>query len=276
MQNKKDIKYLVKSNNYIGLLFFALVLASLLYIIKTQTPEFKEIEPPTKQIIAPTQTKKEIIEPTQEIINLQDYLNTGDINTFNIYQNFYIYNETIKKENLSNETLLYIAYKYIEKTTDFTNHTHYITCDEASLINISDQLTQCGGYKTSSTNYTVNSYITKDLLTRTIQKLFNITINTYTNFYTTENNLCYYINNEYLCVTQKTTPPTRYSEKEFIKAYKYNNKIEIIEKYKYIDNGIYYKGFNSNEVGEGYYKSTFNKINGTYYWEKTEYIEQTS
>lgn len=276
MHNKKDIKYLIKSNNYVGLLFFALVLASLLYIIKTQTTEFKEIEPTTKQIITPKETKKEITEPTEEIINLQNYLNTGDINTFNIYQSFYIYNETITNENITPETFLYIAYKYIENTTDFTNHTHYITCEEATLININDQLMHCGGTKISSTNYIVNTYITKNLLNRTIQKIFNKNINSYTNFYTSENNLCYFINNEYLCVSQKTTPSTRYSEKEFVKAYKYKDKIEIIEKYKYIDNGIYYKGFNSTEVGEGYYKSTFNKINGSYYWTKTEYIEQTS
>ena len=54
---------------------------------------------------------------------------------------------------------------------------------------------------------------------------------------------------------------------------KYDNKIEIIEKYRFVDNGIFYKGFNSSEIGEGYYKSTFNKVNGTYNWEKTEYIK---
>lgn len=273
MKEKKDIKYLVKSNNYVGLLFFALVFASLLYIMKNQTETFKEIEPTTKQIITTEPTKKEINTINEEIQNLKNYLNTGDINTFHIYQNFYIYNEKVTLENINDETLLYMAYKYIEKTTDFTNYTKYITCEEAASINLNTQITQCGGTKINSTYYTVNSYITKDLLTRTIQKIFNKNISNYTNFYTTEDNLCYFINNEYLCVSHQINKPTRYSEKEFIKAYKYKDKIELIEKYKFIDNGIYYKGFNSTEVGEGYYKSTFNKVNGSYYWVSTEYIE---
>lgn len=274
MKEKKDIKYLIKSNNYVGLLFFALVLASLLYIIKKEDNRFREMEPSTKQIIQKEDTYKEITEITKEISDLQNYLNTGDINTFNIYQTQYVYNEKVTIDNLNDETLLYMAYKYIEKITDFTNYTNYITCDEASLINLDAQITQCGGTKENATKYIVNKYITKDLLKRTIQKLFNKNISNYTNFYTSEDNLCYYINDEYLCVSHQTAKPTRYVEKEFIKAYKYTNKIEIIEKYRFVDDGIYYKGFNSTEVGEGYYKSTFTKVNGSYYWQSTEYYEQ--
>ena len=48
----------------------------------------------------------------------------------------------------------------------------------------------------------------------------------------------------------------------------------FIEKYKYIEDGIYYKGFNSNEVGEEYYISTFNKVNGKYYWSHTEVYKE--
>ena len=273
MKEKKDLKYLIKSNNYVGLLFFALVLASILYILKREDQKFQEIEPTTKQIITTEQSVKEITEETKEISNLREYLSTGDINTFTIYQTHYVYNEKITLDNLNDETLLYMAYKYIERTTDFINYTNYITCDEAVLINLDSQITQCGGTKVSSTNYTVNTYITKDILKRTIQKLFNKNITNYTNFYTSEDNLCYFINDEYLCVSHKINPTTRYAEKDFIKAYKYSDKIEIIEKYRFIDNGIYYKGFNSTEVGEGYYKSTFNKVNGSYYWESTEYFE---
>lgn len=276
MKDKKNLKYLVKSNNYVGLLFFALVLASLLYIFKTETTKYQELEPTTKDIIIEEKPIKEINELTKEIESLQQYLTLGDINTFTIYQNFYIYDDKITISQMNDETLLYIAYKYIEKTTDFTNHTHYITCDEATLLNLESQIMQCGGNKVSSTYYTVNTYIKKDLLKRTIQKLFNKNISNYTNFYTSENNLCYFINDEYLCVAHQTNKSSIYSEKEFIKAYKYNNKIEIIEKYKYIDDGIYYQGFNSQEIGEGYYKSTFNKINGAYYWVSTEYIDKTS
>lgn len=275
MQEQKNIKYLVKSNNYVGLLFFALVLASLLYIIKHETKNLEDLEPTIKQIET-IEAPKEITEPTAEIQNLQSYLTTGDSNTFKIYQSFYVYNDKVSIENLNQETLLYLAYKYIESTTDFTNYTKYITCDQASLIGIDTLITQCGGTKVNTTYYTVNSYITKEQLRTTIQKIFNQNIIDYTNFYTSEDNLCYFINNEYLCISHQTTNNNISVQKEFIKAYKYNTKIEIYEKYKYINNGIYYKGFNSNEVGEGYYKSTFNKINGSYYWVSTEYIEQTS
>ena len=274
MKQKSDIKYIIKSNNYIGLLFFALVFASLLYIMKHENETFKELEPPTHQIIAPTENKKEILELTPEIENLLNYLNKGDSNTFKIYQSFYVYNEKISKEQLNTETMLYIAYKSIENTTDFTNYIKYITCAEATLVNIDTQIIQCGGSKIPITNYTINTYITKDTLKNKIKEIFNLNINSFTNFYTNENNLCYFINNEYLCIQNtKTSNPTT-AEKQFVKAYKSNNKLEIYEKYKYIKEGIYYKGFNSNEVGEGLYKTTFIKTNGQYYWESTEYIQE--
>ena len=273
MKEKKDIKYLVKSNNYIGLLFFALVLASLLYILKKEETTFQNIEPTMNEITNLQEQPKEITEPTKEISDLQNYLNTGDPNTFNIYQSHYILNEKITKDNLNNETLLYMAYKYIEKTTDFTNYINYLGCDEAQIIGLDNQITQCGGTKINATTYTINRYITKELLNKTIKKIFNINLTQYTNFYTSEDNLCYYLKDEFLCVSHQTNKITNYGEKKFQKAYKYNNKIEIIEKYHFINNGIYYKGFNSQEIGEGYYKSTFNKINGSYYWESTEYYE---
>ena len=274
MKQKSNIKYIIKSNNYVGLLFFALVFASLLYIIKHETETFQEIEPTINQIILPEQDKKEITELTPEIEKLLNYLNIGDSNTFKVYQSFYIYNEKITKEQLNNETLLYIAYKSIEKNIDSTNHTRYITCAEATLINIDTQIIQCGGTKTPITNYTINTYITKEILQKKVKEIFNININSFTNFYTTENNLCYFINNEYLCIQTKNTNHKTNIEKSFVKAYKTNNEIEVYEKYKYIDEGIYYKGFNSDEIGEGLYKTIFKKINGQYYWESTEYIHE--
>lgn len=274
MKTKKNLKYLVKSNNYVGLLFFALVLASLLYIIKNQTETFKEIEPTTNQLKINEKAPVEINEITSEIQELQNYLNLGDTNTFKLYQSSYIENEKVLSENISEETMLYIAYKYLEKTTDFTNYTKYITCEEAALTNLDSNIIQCGGTKNTLTYYTINTYITKELLQSTIQKIFNKRIINYTNFYTSEDNLCYYINDEYLCISHKVEDPTKYSKKDFLKAYKYDNKIEIIESYRYIDNGIYYKGFFSKTIGEGYYKSTFIKINGSYYWESTEYYEE--
>lgn len=270
----KEKTYKVKSNNYVGLLFFALVLASLLYIIKHETPTFKDIDTKPKAIITSEKEPTIIEDETEQIKDLENYLNPGDINTFKIYQSMYILNNTVSIDNINNETLLYLAYKYIEKNTDFSKNLKYITCEEANKVNLEANIIECGGTKYNASYYTVNSYITKDILKKTIQKLYNININNFTNFYTSEDNVCYYLENEYMCVSHTTGVPTKYPKKEFVKAIKYDNKIEILEKYKFIDNSIYYKGFNSKEVGESQYVSTFEKINGLYYWTKTEsYLE---
>lgn len=268
--NKRNIKYDIARNNYVGLLFFACVLAALLYIIKTQTPAFQELTPTQKEILTP---ETEILKPNDEINKLMNYLNPGDINTFKIYQSSYIYNESVSSNNLNEETMLYYAYKYIERTTDFSKYQTIITCNQAESVNLQSNIYQCGGTKVTNSYYMVNSYITKERLKKAVLEIFNKNITNFTNFYTTEDNLCYFVNNEYLCVSHKTQRNVS-SDKQFVKAYKYSNKITIIEKYKYIEDGIYYKGFNSNEVGEEYYISTFNKVNGKYYWSNTEVYKE--
>lgn len=273
-RNKKiNLKYDIARNNYVGLLFFACVLASLLYLIKSHTPVFQEIEPTQKEILSTEVEITEITKPNDEIRKLMNYLNPGDINTFKIYQSSYIYDEKVSSTNLNNETMLYYAYKYIERTTDFSKYQKIITCDEAKTVNLESNIYQCGGNKVTNSYYMVNTYITKDKLKKAIQEIFNRNINNFTNFYTTEDNLCYFVNNEYLCIAHKTNT-NQTVDKQFVKAYKYTNKITIIEKYKYIEDGIYYKGFNNNEVGEEYYISTFNKVNGKYYWSKTEVYKE--
>lgn len=269
---KENLKYDISRNNYVGLLFFACVLASILYIMKSQSPVFKEIEPSQKEILSTEVEITTITKPTDEINRLLNYLNPGDINTFKIYQSNYI-QDKVKNEDLNNETMLYMAYKYIERTTDFSKYQKIITCGEAEKVNLQANIYQCGGNKVTNSYYMVNTYITKELLKRTVQQIFNRNITNYTNFYTTEDNLCYFIDNEYLCVSHKTQKTNNY-KKEFIKAYKYTNKITIIEKYKYIDQGIYYKGFNSSEMGEELYISTFNKVNGKYYWSSTDVYKE--
>lgn len=271
---EKEKKYNIAKNNYVGLLFFALVLASLLYIIKHETPTFKEIDSTPKAIISNEKDPFIIEEENDQIKELRNYLNDGDANTFKIYQSMYINNDKVTIDYLNEETLLYMAYKYIEKTTDFSNNLKYITCEEAEKVHLQDNIFQCGGTKVNASYYTINTYITKDLLKKTVEKLFNRNINNFTNFYTSEDNLCYFIENEYICVSHKTNDSNKITEKQFKIAKKYDNKIEIIETYKYIDNGIYYKGFNKDEIGENTYISTFEKINGSYYWISTEnYIE---
>lgn len=268
MKNKKQ--YEIRKNNYWGLMFFALVLVSALYIVKNQSQTFKEFEPTYKEILSTETEITEITTPTKEINNLINYLNPGDLNTFKIYQSSYIYKDTIKNKDLNDETMLYYAYKYIERTHDFTKHIKIITCDEAQKVNLQNNIYQCGGNKYPTSYYTVNKYITKDLLKKTVLQIFNRNITKFTNFYTSEDNLCYYINDEYLCISHKTKQSTSNPQKSFVKAYKYTNKTTIIEKYKFIEEGIHYKGFNSDEVGEQYYISTFTKINGKYYWDNTK------
>ena len=269
---KSNIKYEIATNNYVGLLFFACVFASVLYIMKSQTPIFKEIEPTQKEILSTEVEITEINKITDEIKILTDYLNPGDINTFKIYQSNYVL-EKVRNEDLNDENMLYIAYKYIEKNTDFSKYQSIITCSQAEKINLQGNIYQCGGNKYTNSYYMVNNYITKELLRKTVQQIFNRNISKFTNFYTSEDNLCYFINDEYLCVSHKIKKTNNYKI-DFIKAYKYTNRITIMEKYKYTDQGTYYKGFNSSEVGEEYYISTFLKVNGKYYWSSTDVYKE--
>lgn len=271
MKNEqKNTKYLLTRNNYVGLLFFALVLASALYIIKHETETFKEIEPSTKAITTTEKAPTEITEENDQIKELASYLNLGDRNTFKIYQSMYNVDNEVTIDSFNEETMLYVAYKYLEKTTDFSSDLKYITCEEAEKVNLTPNIIQCGGSKYNISYYTVNHQITKELLKETVMKIFNRTIQNFTNFYTSEDNLCYFIENEYLCISHKTNTKTPYAAKEFVKAIKYDNKIEIIEKYRFVNKEIYYQGFNSDKVGEGTYISTFTKTNGTYHWESTK------
>ena len=167
----KEKPYTIKSNNYIGLLFFALVLASLLYIIKHETLTFKDTNSKPKAIITSEKEPTIIEEETEQIKDLENYLNPGDINTFKIYQSMYNLNDIISIDDINNETLLYLAYKYIEKNNDFSKSLKYITCEEASKVNLEINIIECGGAKYNASYYTINSYITKDLLKKTIQKL---------------------------------------------------------------------------------------------------------
>ncbi len=266
---ERSVSYLIKSNNYVGLLFFALVLASLLYILKSEESVFKEIEPTSKSIIEMNDVPVVLENDNKKVLELRKYTNLGDENTFKIYQSSYNV-DGLDIDKINNETLLYMAYKYLVSNENNIKN-RYITCEEAALINLDKDIIECGGTKNNLSYYTVNYAINRQVLKNTIRKLYNINLKNFTNFYTTEDNLCYYINNEYLCVSHfKDKDINNRGEVELVKALKYSNKIEIIEKYKYIKDGIYYKGFNSNEVGEENYISTFLLVNGEYYYTGTE------
>ncbi len=277
MKKSEKLKYIIKQNNYVGLLFFALVLASLIYIFKYDDSH-KYVEKPIneKKIVAPDTNKKEISTEDNDIKLLRSYLNKGDLYTFKIYQSMYNYNEEITTENLDAETMLYIAYKYIVNNNDLTNYTKYLTCEDARTVGLDKNIIQCGGTRYNATHYRINTYITKEILRKTVLEIFNKNIKEYTNFYTSEDNICYFINNDYKCIshdieTQKNIPTTT-----FIKAYKYKNKIEIIENYYLTKDNIFYKGFDTEEVGKQDYISTFEKVNGKYYWVSTKVLEETS
>ena len=270
MKNKKETeKYIIKKNNYIGLLFFALVLASTLYIIKHETNIFLDIN---KKV--PEETTKYITPNDAIIEDLRNYLNPGDINTYTIYQSPYIYNDTVENNDLNDESVLYTAYLYINKTNDIIAKERELTCEEAESINLTN-IKECNTEGTESLNdYKVNSFITKNMMKTTIRKIFNRNIDNYTDFYINKTDKCHLLNEIYLCVIHDAKDPESYTETKLVSArQEENNIITIIEKYNYYNTGINYKGFTSNEIGEGTYKSTFKKMNGSYYWVSTEYID---
>lgn len=266
----KNWKYIIKSNNYVGLLFFALVFASCLYILKSEDTMFKELEPKVKEI---EEVEVPIIKDSidEEITKYLRYLNKGSEDTYKIYQSTYI-KDGIKVENIDIESLLYMSYKYLKEDNEY-NKTRNLTCEEAKLINIDQNIVECGGNTNNLASYQVSYSINRQLLKKTIRDLYNININDFIEFYTYKDNKCYLVDNEYLCVTFSNNSliedNINHGETEFIKAYYYDDHIEIIEKYKYINNGINYVDINSLIEGEETYVSVFNKINSNYYYSET-------
>lgn len=266
----KNLKYLVKSNNYVGLLFFALVLASLLYILKTEDKVFKDIKPESK-FIDVEDIPLVVSDEDVTITELRRYLNIGDDTTYKIYQSMYV-TGGLKSDTIDNESLLFMAYRYLMSDNKY-NVSRDITCEEAMLANIDSNIIECGGINSHLSEYKVNYAINKQVLKNTIKDLYNINMVEFSDFYTNGNNKCMLIEDEYLCVSSKMVTGGN-SNREFIKAFKYKDTIDIVEKYKYVVDGISYKGFNSNEVGEQEYISTFKKINDKYVYIKTEmYLE---
>ena len=113
---------------------------------------------------------------------------------------------------------------------------------------------------------TINTYITKDRIRDTVKKIFDISLDHFSNFMDYEN-WCIFKDNEYVCLYQDGEYP--HSKIEFVKAYEYDSTLDILVKYQYIENGIGYKDFHKNEVGEEYYKVTFEKIDGEYYYDSS-------
>lgn len=270
--SKKNLikQFQTKANNY-GLVVFLFIILIITVVVYTNNKdEVAEFEPLYNEIDSNVLT--EIEEETEEIRKLREYTEGGDINTFKIYQSMYT-NESVKLKTLNTEDILHIAYKYIEKTQDLGKHYKFITCDIANKVGLSQNIYQCGGNKYNISTFQYTTYITKDLLKKTAIELFNININEFTNFYTNEDNLCYFIDNEFICVTKKLKETNPIYQKEFIRAYTYENKIEIIEEYYFIKNNKKHKYFNAKEEGSGLFISTFEKTNGKYHWTETKPFE---
>lgn len=269
--SKKNLikKFETKANNY-GLVIFLFIILIITVVVYTNNKEeVAEFEPLYNEIDSNVLT--EIDEETNEIKKLRQYTNGGDINTFKIYQSMYT-DETVKLKSLNTEEILHISYKYIEKTQDLAKHNKFVTCDIANKVGIAQNIYQCGGNKYNISNFQYNTYITKDLLRKTAVELFNININEFTNFYTNEDNLCYFIDNEFICITKKVQTKKEY-QTEFIRAYTYENKIEIIEEYYFIKNNKKHKYFNAKKEGSGLFISTYEKTNGKYHWVETKPFE---
>lgn len=260
-------KYNLQKNNYIGTIILVIILIiSVTIYTKNKEQQAPDLDSLYNSISAPN---KEITKPNDQINELLKITHGGDLFTFKIYQSIYS-NETIDITKLSNETILYLTYKYIEKTYDISRYNKYITCDIASKVGLDKNIYQCGGNKYSLTTYQINTFINKDLIKETAKDIFNINLKEFTNFYTNEDNLCYYESDEFLCISKKIQTNTLSYDKEFVKALIYDNKIEIIENYYFIKNNTKYKYFNSKEEGSSLFISTFVKTNGTYHWQETK------
>lgn len=271
-KNENNLKYLIRQNNYVGLLFFALVFASILYILKAEEIKLTSQIPttdPIKEVNIPIPIT--ICDKTNDFIEeYRKYLNPGTEATYKTYQTTYL-PAGIKVENIDNESLLYMSYQYLTSNETY-NKSRPLTCDEASIAGIQNEIIECGGTTYHLENYEINTAISRQLLKNTIQDIYNLNINNFPSFYTNGTNQCHYKNDEYLCITNSEIKPTNNNHgiAEFIRAYEYEDKIEIIEKYHYLREETSYKNITSDEVGEDTYISTFKKINGQYRYIKTE------
>lgn len=257
-----------KTNNYkMIVLILALVVGVTLYF-KTSNNGGPEFIDGSFHSIGSNQTG-EVIEETELIKELRKMTNGGDTNTFIIYQSMYT-NEPITLSSLNTENILYLTYKYIEQTYDLSKYNTYLTCDIARKVSIDNTIMQCGGNKYSLSTFQYNTLIDKNLLKKTAQDIYNVNITEFKSFYTNEDNICHYINKDYVCISKKLQHTEPVYSKEFVKAHIYDNKIEIVENYYYIKDGKKHKYFKSKEEGSSIFISTYEKTNGSYHWTETK------
>ena len=265
---KSSKKVIQKTNNYRIILLLIVLVVGITFYVKHKENNDPEFLDGALHSIGSSETD-EIFEETELIKELRKMTNGGDTNTFIIYQSMYT-NEPVTLSSLNAENILYITYKYIEQTYDLSKYNKYLTCDIASKVDMSRNITQCGGTKYSLSTFQYNTLITKDLLKKTAADIFNVNLKEFKSFYTNEDNICHYVNKEYICITKKFQETEPIYNKEFIKAHIYDNKIEIVENYYYIKDGIKHKFFKSKEEGSSLFISTYEKTNGSYHWVETK------
>ena len=229
---KKYDKYKIKSNNYVKTFFFGLVILSSAFIFRTQLINDTDLKGEETDLIKKIDTdfdEKELIE------ELENYLTEGL--TFANYKGMY-QSENVNN-NLNDEEMLYIAYKYISKVTPLKN------------------------YKEKIGENTINSFINKKILSNTVYKIFGKNITNYSSFFIDEHNICEYINEEYVCSYENTENNTYEIKKEIEDYAIYNDRIVIVEKYIYRDYFL-------NEMYTKKYISTFVLKENNYYWDNTK------
>lgn len=263
MARKKENKYEITKNKYAKTIFISLVIISAAYIvgfaIKSETQSKIMIDPSIKAI----KNGEELLSDDDDVLQVSTYLNLGNTETSKIYQSMYNNNEEIKPENMSDEDMLYIAYKYIEKNTNLKEYEEYADCN---MVN-----TNYGLNYDCTSAYKYNTFINKKILDDAVEKIFNRTIKNYTSFYTNNDNMCHFINGEYYCLSlDEKKDSSRYARVNFKNAYYDDETLVIIQNYYFVNNGETVNGFLSDITGSQDYISTFVKKNGTYHWTSTK------
>ena len=267
-KRRKNKKINFIKNNYNVIIGFILIIVIVLMVFtdKEET-EFETLDPIFNNISIPENGTT--FEETELLKQLRQIPHGGDTNTFKVYQSMYT-NEKINISSLNTENILYITYKYIENTYDLSKYNKYITCNIAKKVNLDKNIYQCGGNKYNITTYQYNTLIDKKLIKDTAEDIFNINLKEFTNFYTNEDNLCYFTDNDFICVTKKLRNTQPVFQKDFVSAEISENKIQIIEEYYYIKDNKKHKYFKGIEEGSSLFISTFEKINGNFHWVETK------
>ena len=259
--NMKKSIYDIAKNNYVIIIFLSIIVFSLTYILSHEHKSLDGIIDLKKDISSLDEiNREEITVMDDEIKEVFEYIIPLE-DKFTSYQSIFD-KDKVTVDDLNVGDKLYIAYKYLNKTVDFTPYikeTNYDTFKEYyDLMNI------------SHSSYYMNTYITKEHLNDAVKKIFNESLTSYVDF---SGVACYIKDNDYVC-SNDVYKSNDHTKIDFVKAYKYDDKLEIIVNYRYEIDGVSYKYFNSDEVGGSTYMVTFYKLGDYYYFNSSELYEE--